>query len=143
MGYYSNVAIAVSEPHFNEFKSYIDSWYQKATADNTDEKTVRDAKATYDFILKHSKIKKGENPFVSSQADFIVIEWNNIKWYDCFPEVKMIMEHLVHKYPDASFLRIGEEWDDVEEINNEFFWVDTSIGYDSYNYTPINIRTVD
>lgn len=143
MGYYSNVAIAVSEPYFNEFKNYVDSWYKEVTADNTDEKIVRDAKSTYDFIFKYSNIKKGESPFINLKGNFIIIEWNNIKWYDCFPEVKMIMEHLVHKYPDVSFLRVGEEWDDVEEINNEFFWIDTSIGYDFSDYTPIDIETVD
>lgn len=143
MGYYSDVAIAVSEPHFTEFKSYVDSWYKEILASSKDDSTARDAKATYDFIFKYPKIKKGENPFVSLKEDFIIIEWNDVKWYDYFPEVKMIMEHLVHKYPDVSFLRVGEEWDDVEEINNEFFWVDTSIGYDSYNYRSIDVETVE
>lgn len=143
MGYYSDVAIAVSEPHFNEFKNYVDSWYQKTISDNTDTSAIKNARIVYDFIFKHSNIKRGGSPFVSPKEDFIVMEWNDVKWYENFDEVTMIMEHLVCKYPDASFLRVGEEWDDVEEINNEFFWVDTSIGYDSYNYRSIDVKTVE
>lgn len=66
--------------------------------------------------------------------------WNCVKWYDYYSDVKAIenvMQQLDETHEDGSydglgykFVRIGEDYDDIEERTNDYnieFWITRTI----------------
>ena len=58
---------------------------------------------------------------VREKEDAISLYWDWLKWYDSFSEVQAIEEFLGRLSDEDKpykFIRIGEEWDDIEREEN-------------------------
>ena len=87
MGYYSQVAIAMRKEEFNTLKNEYEP-------NNHDLET----------LLRVASVKE--------HSDFVTLEWNWIKWYDTFPEVRVVNQFLFDLDADIpyKFIRIGEDF---------------------------------
>lgn len=103
MGYYSEVRISMLKNDFLELK----------------------ARAA--MVLEYNFIEKLDE--LTIRGDAVVFGWNEIKWYQSFSEVRFIEDYLAElqeKGHPCSFIRIGEDVDDIQEqiflgIRNEDF----------------------
>ena len=95
MGYYSQVAIAMRKEEFNTLKN-------ECEPNNHDLET----------LLRLANVKE--------HSDFVTLEWNWIKWYDTFPEIRAINEFLWNLDADIpyKFIRIGEDFEDTVMLGN-------------------------
>lgn len=96
MGYYSQVALCAKKKDFEELKKRLEKY-------------------DYLFSTGYSEITEFD--------DGEVIVWNidSIKWYDSYEEIQIIenfMNELRNNDKEFSFVRIGEEYDDVEYESN-------------------------
>lgn len=100
MGYYSDVVITIYEDDFK--KMYL---------------AARDEGFFEDFndILSWCNIKR-------YNTDIISLNWQDIKWYDTFPEIGYIMGYI---YNNCQYVyrRFGENNDDYEESYNDDDWL--------------------
>ncbi|MBR1695541.1 MAG: hypothetical protein IJ709_09110 [Selenomonas sp.] len=111
MGYRSEVAIVMSNKHYDEFMELADK--------------IEDAKLkenVHDLLEDAGTIKV--------PGDYTVMHWNWVKWYnDIYPEVTWIEHNLIAPYGKV---RIGEESDDIETdfkaINAETDEADYELG---------------
>ena len=112
MGYRSDVRIIVSKKGYKELKKFVDEDAKKyATPD-------------YDHNLLNNLDVKIENDHE------VLIGWNYIKWYqpnaDWYQDVGCIergLDHLNELGYSTHFARIGEDYGDIDEFNNEC-WLD-------------------
>lgn len=98
MGYYSDVAIAMKKKDFNEMESAI--YFH--ILDKKQQKLIKNA-------LRLAEKTETER----NDEDYLVLRWPYIKWDSCFCEVKYIKDYLL-RVPHHDFVRIGEDYDDVE-----------------------------
>lgn len=98
MGYRSQVAIAIREEDYELIKE--------------------EKKENKDFI---ELLEMGSEDCSYRKNGIIVLTWNDIKWYDSFSEIED-MEDFMYKLDDKEapykFIRIGEDYEDIEIKNN-------------------------
>ena len=103
MGYKSDVRISLSIKRFKELSNYVDDFFEK---NNVDEQ----------YNILHCMD-------VSHRSkDTVYFGWNDIKWYEYEPEISSIMlglEHLKKDEYSTRYLRIGEDYNDIEEQNTD------------------------
>lgn len=102
MGYRSEVALVIKKEDEEKLLAAIAD-YDKGIEDVR----VETAKELLDYA------DKNEN------KDYIVYHWEGVKWYYHYRSVGFFTEKIMsNKYGIAyDFLSIGEDWDDVEEVN--------------------------
>ena len=98
MGYYSDVVIALKKADFHKMKSEI--YY------NILDKDLQ--KLTKEVLSLAEKTEIERNT-----EDYLVLRWAYIKWDSFFGEIKYINDYLL-KLPHYDFVRIGEDYDDIE-----------------------------
>ena len=83
-------------------------------------------KEDYELLKEFDKENKNlidllESATIREKAGAVSLYWEWLKWYDSFSEVEAIEEFL-GKLSDEDkpykFIRIGEEWDDIEREEN-------------------------
>ena len=98
MGYRSDIRIITSEKGFEELKKFVTKYLKEHNEDYN--------------LLENCDIKQEGK----KQCYF---GWNYVKWYENdYEDVDAIMEglqHLSDKEYSYRYMRIGEEYDDVEE----------------------------
>ena len=107
MGYRSHVVLAIAEPLVPQFM-------------------VTMAKCPEARVLCFGDTDKQERDFQGEKGSFF-FEWEGIKWYDNYEPIRAIMDFLSwacdnHKIGDEEidgeehyrFVRIGEDYDDIE-----------------------------
>ena len=114
MGYRSDVRIVMSKKGYNEFKKYVKEHIDNYKKNNLEESTIA-YESEYDYNL----LNKADIFKQSTDKKQIYIGWDNLKWYDGYEDVDAIMDSL-NKLEDNDygfcFSRIGESYDDIEEI---------------------------
>lgn len=125
MGYCSDVRIRTSKKGYEELKNYVDKViYSKRNS--------LERYNTYDYnLLNHTDLQKDVKVQYANEEsrDEVYIGFNYVKWYDGYEDVDAIMDgldHLEEKGYSYHFIRIGEDYDDIEEkyvsssIENEY-----------------------
>lgn len=93
MGYRSEVAIVMTNKHYDEFMGLADKIEDTELKENV-----------HDLLKDAGTIKV--------PGDYTVMHWNWVKWYDgIYPEVTWIESNLIAPYGKV---RIGEESGDIE-----------------------------
>lgn len=69
-----------------------------------------------------------EDAQVEVHDQYVLIYFTSVKWSNCFGDVKIIEDYIKDKF--NYFLRVGEDWDDVEE----------RITHSSLDHNPIGIH---
>lgn len=106
MGYRSEVGLALLEEDYNKLLELA-----KPLIERFGENTILSDKPTR--IEKYGEF-------------YIYLHWDYLKWYQSFDEVDLI-ENFIKDHPH-SFLRIGEDYDDIQyDVNDgdgvyDFFW---------------------
>lgn len=93
MGYYSEVGIALKKDDFNDLLK---------AAETVNDIHIR--QQTLDFIRSN---------ILHELEEAVILKWDSVKWYSCFPEVKLI-EKFLDDVEEYEFIRIGESYTDVE-----------------------------
>ena len=111
MGYRSDVALAMYK---NDYDKLIEFSKQRMDDDN-------DCVSLYDFITKYVDdiIPKKDNKIV-------ILCWEWVKWYEEYYHIATLNEYLADNDIDYTFVRIGEELDDNEEIrakDDDLAWI--------------------
>jgi len=90
MGYHSNIAVVIKRQAYSKM---MDSFNQ----------------TQLDLIKKVV-----DEAVVHKKGDGILLVWDDIKWSDFFPEVKLMINAIDNlEYDDYSYLEIGEDYSDV------------------------------
>jgi hypothetical protein len=92
MGYRSEMAIVMTNKHYDEFMDLA----RKIEYDKLKEQVLD--------ILEDAEI-------VKSSDGYTVMYWDSIKWYDYDSDISWIEEHVIAPY---SKVRVGEESGDIE-----------------------------
>ena len=111
MGYRSDVALAMYKTDYDKL---IEFSKQRMDDDN-------DCVSLYDFITKYVDdiIPKKDNKIV-------ILCWKWVKWYEEYYHIATLNEYLEDNDIDYTFVRIGEELDDNEEIrakDDDLAWI--------------------
>ena len=111
MGYRSDVALAMYKTDYDKL---IEFSKQRMDDDN-------DCVSLYDFITKYVDdiIPKKDNKIV-------ILCWEWVKWYEEYYHIATLNEYLEDNDIDYTFVRIGEELDDNEEIrakDDDLAWI--------------------
>lgn len=118
MGYRSDVAIAIKLSDKEKFEAAIADYDNKIKLENKFAYTVRDL------------LNDADDYYYGAKEDYIIIYWNNIKWYDDFAEIIFFNKAMTEDYGiKRDLLRVGEETGDIEEdyqINSNAFGPITS-----------------
>lgn len=96
MGYRSDVRIITSKDGFEELSKFVEEYLKD--------------KDDYNLL---------KNLEVDVKNKQCYIGWNFVKWYDGYDDVDAIMkglEHLGENEYSYRFMRIGESYDDIEEM---------------------------
>lgn len=113
MGYRSEVAIVMTDEHYDEFMELADK-----IEDAELKKNVHD-------LLDCAEIKKVFN-------EYTVLYWDWIKWYDStYPEVAWVENNLIAPYGKV---RIGEESGDIE---TDYQTINLETGEEDYNLSSV------
>lgn len=91
MGYYSEVAIALPKEDFNKLEELC--------------KKAEQEKEFHNSILDYSNLIESE--------DYVILHWDSTKWYRDFYDVGLIMGFLENEASDYSYMRVGEDWEDI------------------------------
>ena len=115
MGYRSEVVLAVDKKLMPEFLAHL--------ATNDEAKTM--------VFADHCHLDQDY-----CDEGHLLVTWNSIKWYESYPEVNVIekfiseMEEAADKSEMFKFVRIGEDYDDVDNRGYGFdIHVNRSIEY--------------
>lgn len=101
MGYRSDVRITTTKNGYKELEKYVKEHLSDDICN----------------LLEKTDIFQEGN-------DYVYLGWNYMKWYDNYDEVEVIMkgiEHLKDKNIAFHYARLGEDYDDYEEIYNETY----------------------
>lgn len=102
MGYRSDVVLVLARRGVNEL--------QKALAQpELDQETWKETK---------SLLANAETHLRDPESGSELWHWKNLKWYTDYPEVAFLENFLAAKIreEDFQFIRIGEDWDDLETL---------------------------
>ena len=120
MGYYSDVALSMYKKDYN--------------------KMVELNKENEDF---NDLIRIANKRTYTGDEDVVTLYWESVKWHTAFPEIGTIEDYLrilVEQDRPYNFIRIGEDWDDVEYNYHYSDTVDSNIVIDKISlYRAINI----
>ena len=115
MGYRSEVVLAVNKEIMPEFLAYL------ATSDEAGRLVFSD----------HDHLDQDYE-----EGGHLLVNWTSIKWYESYPEVNVIekftceMEQEEDKSEMFRFIRVGEEYEDIEQRGYGFdIHVNRSIDY--------------
>lgn len=98
MGYRSDVRLRMERKGYDKFKEIV-------------QKELEDSEVDIDLSLWADSIKVEEHQ--------VTLTWRYSKWYPEFPEIKAVnkgISYLADNDIDYHFVRIGEDWDDIEEL---------------------------
>ena len=103
MGYRSEIGILVTIPKTTSAKKILEKMFSK-----WDKNEFKDLFEVTKFNREHIKFV-----YVNTKYD--------LKWYECFEEVKTTMDFINdfnkhYKSGGIHYLRVGENYDDVDEI---------------------------
>lgn len=113
MGYYSQVSILMDNDSVDKFMGQVKEklpqylgWFEQA-------------------------LQNGDKKFCIKDKPYKIFYFDDVKWYDNFPEVQIVDDFLRY-FEEPSFcdyLVIGEDYDDVEHSWNTipYFSIDRSI----------------
>jgi len=110
MGYRSEVRILLPEKDFNEL------------VEKTQEFCKTNSGMSYDpdgyNVFKHLDIRQERtgSDEDGNEVKYVYFGWDYIKWYDCDGLVSFI-EREILELEDYHFVRIGENWDDLDEYH--------------------------
>ena len=97
MGYYSEVGLTISAAGYKQLTGKL------TTLEDSELRTV------VENLLAHA-----DTHYTSKEGDQLWF-WNWTKWYSTFPEINWLQAQLNElDAQDFYFIRIGEEFDDVE-----------------------------
>lgn len=105
MGYRSDVRIMTTKKGFDELKKYTDKY-------------LKEKNYTYGNILDHLDVNE-ETKYAK------YFGWNSIKWYEYsedYEDISAVMDGLSYLADNDfsyRYARIGENYDDYEEMSNE------------------------
>lgn len=147
MGYRSEVIYAI-QPTRNE--ESLEKWFVfLAEARNCP--TTQHAMSMIDQSGEYEAMKESDlwwRGGMDSDNNAILIEFDNVKWYDSFDEVQSftaLMDMIGKDYEDyihAAYIRIGEEEGDVEtRYENEGYELARVVSY--YQIESTNFDTAD
>lgn len=123
MGYYSNVRIIVKKEDFKILYNYVEKYLKENCTEDFDNLLNEE-------IIKYMDGFKEEKSL--NGTDFYYIGYPYVKWYEEYDEVKSIMNGLIyldeHNKP-FRFCRIGENYDDIEEIYSHEAYEDDVLPY--------------
>ena len=115
MGYRSEVVLAVNKEIMPEFLAHL--------ATNDEAKSL--------VFSEHCELNQdyeGEG--------HLLVSWTNIKWYEVYPDVDVIEKFTCEMDADTDkgemfrFVRVGEDYDDIEQRGYGFdIFVNRSIDY--------------
>lgn len=131
MGYRSDVRIIMSKKAYEEFKRNVSEHISSYKVKNIIDGSLN---SNYDFNLLNNLSVKRETKDKSQ----IFIGWNELKWYDGYEEVDAIMDSLstlAAKGYGYRYMRMGEEYDDIESRESNNFKNDS---VKELNYIDIN-----
>lgn len=125
MGYYSQVGLCLKRKDMDELKSRL-------------EKLGKDRNEYYSF-MDYADVDRVFDEGTEDEA--VLMVWDSLKWYPSYPEVACVEDFLDEINSrdvddDFSFVRIGEEVDDIETRANyntgccDHIYVDRTIGFD-------------
>lgn len=102
MSYYSEVAIALKKADFHKMETEIYFHIQDKDLQKLTKKVLA--------LAEKTEVERNAD-------DYLVLRWPYIKWDNCFGEVKYIRDFL-SKLLHYDFIRIGEDYDDIEVYHN-------------------------
>lgn len=102
MGYYSDVAIALKKADFHKMESEVYFHIHDKDMQKLTKKVLA--------LAEKTEVER-------NAEDYLVLRWPYIKWDNCFGEVKYIRDFLL-KLIHYDFVRIGEDYDDIEVYHN-------------------------
>ena len=129
MGYRSDVALIIhfssqNEPEtahleYLKFQHWVKHDLAVESEDASTPETGVLKKYTYDdYVRGHLHDRDGETMGWQPDQHMFMFQATNIKWYETFPEVRIIqaMFNESKNYPTVAyrFIRIGEEYEDIE-----------------------------
>ena len=114
MGYRSDIRVMTDLEGFEEMQEI--AWELK------DEKNLSD-----DVVLFPMQGQDPDNFFdyYDAQEDYLCFGLDWVKWYDNFQDVGLFMDTLKVANDNGvkwQFMRVGEEWGDVEEESSDNFY---------------------
>lgn len=82
------------------------------------------------------------NKVYEDDSNMLVLKIYDIKWYNDYPEVYFLRQFVCNSEDGYSFLRIGEEFDDIERdsdsgLYEEYKWYDV---FEIYRNVEVNIK---
>lgn len=101
MGYRSEVGIVFKKSDENLFYDKMREW---------DDSHIGDGESAEELLEYANKEMLYSD---SLKENCVVLSWTCVKWYDTYPAVKFFED--VKKYIDMDFVRIGEEFGDIED----------------------------
>lgn len=114
MGYRSEVRVMTTPEGFKKMQNI--AWKL------AEEKNVND-----DMVLfsKHGQDPDERFDYYDAQADYLCFGFDWVKWYDTYKDVSLFMETLEIANQNGiawQFIRIGEEFEDVETMASDSFY---------------------
>lgn len=112
MGYYSQVSILMD----------------KESADDFIKKLAKELPKHIGFYSK--ALEEGFKIFgIDETKPYRIFHFDWIKWYEMFPEVKFMMDFLkeIEEPHFYDFVRLGEETDDIEQMNNVEYYFNIEV----------------
>lgn len=110
MGYYSDTRIMVSKKGYEELEKYVKYYVKDKKPELTEEQLV-----DYNLLCNTDVFKTLEKQ--------VYIGWNSLKWYQgSYIDVDAIMKGLYHLADSGysyRYARLGESYDDYEELSND------------------------
>lgn len=103
MGYRSDVGIVFKKSDENLFYDKVREWDASHIGEGESVKEI------LDYANKETLYSD------SLKEDCVVLSWMCVKWYDTYPAVKFFEDVKKYIDIDMDFIRIGEEFGDIED----------------------------
>lgn len=113
MGYYSQVAIAMSKDDYN---TLVEKVTKLKNENDTKDKKDFYIQSIYDIVTNPDRFRvtQTKNYTIESKTlDVVILTFDYIKWYETDNDISYIM-NFVRSLGMYQFIRIGEEYDDIE-----------------------------
>jgi len=105
MGYYSDVCIVLKKESYERLKAVID---------NVDPELRKEGPCLFDWTAEECQIDKGTGD--------VLLSWKSVKWYEAYWDVQVIINFLLEEdESNYKFLRIGEDYNDIESLGYGYF----------------------
>ena len=121
MGYRSDVHMSMDADSLRLFE---DAYYERVKDKDCDSSFIFEVKETGEHGDGISC--KFCPHWIDESDDGVQFGWNDVKWYESFPEIAAFMDVFSDLCDDprfkAQFARLGEDFDDWEDRQSEAFW---------------------